>query len=219
MGRTLTLAVALWSTAAVAEGSKPTEMATPAPESQEKADAWQAALYLDGYMLMGESGYLVPTVFVDRGPIHLEARFNYEDFNTASAYFGWAFRFGDESNFVRLVPMFGGAVGNSNGIAPGLEIEAQFWRFTYWLEAEYFFNFTDSTASFFYTWSELNFRVVSWLTVGGTFQRMRLAQSERALDIGPMVGVNVGGFALSFYFYGLWTPTRWGLLTLSLPFF
>lgn len=218
MGRALALFIGLSSLGSAAEDAPPTIVAT-SPAPADEPHPWQVALYLDGYMLMGESGYLVPTVFADKGPIHLEARFNYEDFNTASAYFGWAFRWGDETNFVRLVPMFGGAVGNSFGIAPGVEIEAQFWRFTYWFEGEYFFNFTDFTSSFFYTWSELQFRVVSWLNVGGSFQRMRLAQSERVLDLGPSIGVNVGGFALSFYFYGLWTPTRWGLLTLSLPFY
>ena len=218
----IALGVVLAATAAWADEAKPAEEASPATITKftlEDTDPWQFAFYLNGYMLLGEAGYLVPMVFADKGPIHLEARYNYEDFNTASLYFGWGFRFGDEKNFVRLVPMFGGAVGNSNGIAPGLEIEANFWRFTYWFEGEYFFNFTDSTSSFFFTWSELNFRIVNWLSVGGTFQRMRLAKTDRVLDWGPMVGVNVGGYALNFYFYGLWTAERWGLLTVSLPFY
>lgn len=181
------------------------------------ADAWNFSAYLDGYMELGEEGYLVPTVFAERGPVHLEARYNYEDFNTASLFFGWTFQLGNEDTLLKVRPMLGGVAGLVNGMSPGLEIEAHWWRLSYWLEGEYFFNFADGEENYLYTWSELNFDIVpSALWVGGSFQRLKLVDTGSELDAGPMVGVSVGNFSLSFYFYGLWTESRWGLMTISL---
>jgi hypothetical protein len=191
-------------------------------DDAQAASAWSTALYLDGYFVSGEKGYMVPTLFADRGPLHLEARYNYEALDTASLFAGWSFDLGEEGRSLRLTPMVGGAFGDVKGVAPGLEIEAEWGRVAYWLEAEYLFDVGDSSASYLYTWSELNVYALRWLWLGASVQRLKVVQTATELDVGPMVGVGnrgVPGWSLSFYAYGLTRSTPTYLLTAAVMFF
>jgi len=182
---------------------------------------WKFAAYVDAYLDPEESTYFVPTVFADHGALHLEARYNYEDFDTGSLFAGWVIRLGGTDDYVKLTPMAGVFVGGSNGVAPGLEIEARWWRLAYWFESEYTFNFEDASEDFFYTWSELNLYLFPFAWVGGSLQRLKMVDTPREVDVGPMVGFgNVGTphVSLSFYGYGLGTSTRWFLATLGVEF-
>jgi len=179
---------------------------------------WKLELELNGFFGLDEGAQFAPTASVDRGPLHLEARYNYEDFHTATFFAGWGFRWGGDETFLRAVPLLGGAVGESAGLVPGLEVEAQWWRLSYWLELEYLFDLKHGSSSFFYTWSEVNLELVSFLWVGASWQRFRQAHSERELDVGPMIGAGVGPVSLSLYYYGIGTPDRWALVTLGVQF-
>jgi len=182
---------------------------------------WRFAAYVDGYLDPEESTQFVPTVFADHGALHLEARYNYEDFDTGSLFAGWAFRHGGTDDYLKLTPMAGVFVGRSNGVAPGLEIEARWWRLAYWFESEYTFNVEDSSEDFFYTWSELNLYVAPFVWVGGSLQRLKLVDTPREVDVGPMIGFgNVGTphVSLSLYGYGLGTSSRWFLATVGVEF-
>jgi hypothetical protein len=180
--------------------------------------AWKLGLELNAFFELGERAYLAPIASFDRGPLHLEARYNYEDLRTGTFLAGWGLRLGGEDTFLRVVPLLGGAVGESAGILPGLEVEAQWWRLSYWLELEYLFNLKDSSSSFFYTWSEVNLELTSFLWVGGSWQRFKQAHSDRELDVGPMIGAGVGPVSLSFYYYGIGTSHHWALVTLDVRF-
>lgn len=182
---------------------------------------WKFAAYVDGYLDPESSTYFVPTLFADHGALHLEGRYNYEDFDTGSLFAGWAIRLGGTEKYLKLTPMAGVFVGGSSGVAPGLEIEARWWRLAYWFESEYTLNFEDSSEDFFYTWSELNLYVVPFAWVGASLQRLKLVDTPREVDVGPMVGFgNVGTphVSLSLYGYGLGTSSRWFLATLGVEF-
>jgi hypothetical protein len=182
---------------------------------------WTAALYVDSYFLPGESGYFVPTLFADRDALHLEARWNYEDFDTLSLWGGWGFTFGGEERYAKLTPMVGAVAGATSGVAPGLEIDARWGRVTYWLEAEYVFDLKDSAGNYLYTWSELYVTVVPWLWLGGSLQRLKVVDSPNEVDVGPMIGVgNPGphGWSISAYAYGLTRSSPTWLVTGALLF-
>jgi len=171
--------------------------AAPRPE-------WSATLYVDGYFQSGERAYFVPTLFLDRGALHLEPRYNYEDFDTGSFFVGWAFSFGDEERYAKLTPMVGAVFGNLNGVAPGFEVEARWGRVAFWLEGEYVFDFKDSAGNYLYTWSELNVYALDWLWLGASVERMKLVQTTTEVSVGPMVGFGKPGrWSVSGYVYGL----------------
>jgi hypothetical protein len=192
---------------------------TVAADAPEKP-SWSAAVYLDGYYQRDTSAFLVPTLSLDRGPLHLEARYNYEDFDTGSAWAGWGFTFGDEDRYARLVPMLGVVFGNTNGMAPGLEIEAAWGRFSYWLEAEYVFDFQGSAGNFLSTWSEAYVTLVPGLWAGASVQRLKVARAATEVQVGPMVGIgkqDAPGWSLSVYAYELTGTPLW-LATLAALF-
>lgn len=204
---TLALILALCATPGAVRAESVAPIADAAPER-----AWSTAFYLDGYYQRDASAFMIPTLFADRGSLHLEARYNYEDFDTGSLWAGWAFTFGGEERYVRLVPMLGGVFGNVNGMAPGLEIEASWGRLSYWLEAEWFLDFQDSAGNYVSAWSEAYVTVVPWLWAGASAQRLRVADSPREVDVGPMVGIGkqgAPGWSLSFYAYGITGTPLW----------
>jgi hypothetical protein len=194
--------------------------AAEAPDAKPKGDPWKPAIYLDGYLEPGDAAFLVPTVFLDKGPLHLEARYNYEDLDTGSLFAGYAFSFGEAEKYLKLTPMVGGVVGNVNGIAPGLEVEARWGRLAYWLESEYLIDLEDSSANYLYTWSELNFYALPWLWLGASVQRLKVVETATELDVGPMVGFGKPGspgWSVSLYAYAL-TSTPWYLATVAIQF-
>ncbi len=212
--RRLVLALAL---AAVPRAARAEQ---PATEPAVKP-AWSTALYLDGYFQPDEAAFLVPTLFADRGALHLEARYNYEDLDTASLHAGWSFTFGGEERYVEATPMLGGVFGSTNGIAPGLELEGRWGRFSYWLEAEYLVDVEVASASYLYAWSEASFAIAPWLWAGASAQRLKVVETPTAVDVGPMIGVGklgAPGWSLSTYAYGLTTSATTWLVTAAAMF-
>ena len=67
-----------------------------------------------------------PTVAADRDWLHVEARFNYEDRDTGSAWLGYNFSVGREVT-LEITPMIGAVIGNTAGIAPGYKASLG-WR-------------------------------------------------------------------------------------------
>jgi hypothetical protein len=206
----------LLALAAIPAARAETLLAPPAEKP-----AWSTAVYLDGYYQRDASAFMVPTLFADRGPLHLEARYNYEDFDTTSLWAGWGFTFGNEGRYAKLVPMLGGVFGTVNGMAPGLEIEAKWGRFSYWLEAEYVLDFQDSAGHFLSAWSEGYYSIQPWLWAGASVQRLRVVDSPREVDVGPMIGVGkpgAPGWSVSVYAYGLTSGTPLWLATAAAQF-
>ena len=205
----LTLALLLCSAPAVVQ----------AETSAGQGEPWNFTVYVDGYWVPNEQAFLVPTVFADHGPLHLEARYNYEDIDTASMFVGWAFGFGKEEKYLKLTPMLGGAFGRTYGVAPGLEVEARWGRVAYWLETEYLFDLEDSSANYWYSWSELNVYAFPFLWLGGSFQRTKVVRTETEVSVGPMLGFGQPsrpGWSVSLYAYDLWTSKPWYLATVAI---
>jgi hypothetical protein len=156
------------------------------------------------YALPGETDYLQPTLTVDRGPLHLEGRYNYEARETGSAWVGWNLSFGDELAFV-VTPMVGGVFGQVQGIAPGLTFTVEWGPLSLWHQSEWVFDLVDSSRSFFYVWSELSVTGPEWLRVGVVLQRTRAFQTSTAVQGGPLLGVSFWKLSATVY---LFSPGR-----------
>ena len=62
-----------------------------------------------------------PTVTADHGALHLEGRYNYEAFETGSAWVGWNFGVGEKLRLDATL-MAGGVFGDTRGVAPGYHL-------------------------------------------------------------------------------------------------
>jgi hypothetical protein len=192
------LAATLLAAVAVPAAGSVGEAGPAHPPQPSPAWEWGPSVLL--YVLRDEPDYLQPTLTVDRGPLHLEARYNYEARDTGSAWVGWNLSFGDELK-LGLTPMVGGVFGEVNGIAPGLTITLEWGPLALWHQSEYVFDLADSSGSFYYVWSELSVTGPDWLRVGVVLQRTRAFQTSTEVQGGPLVGVSFWKLSATAYLF------------------
>jgi hypothetical protein len=193
------LAVVLLLTLGI--GSLPlASWAQDAPESADGAPAWTVSASLMAYWLPDDDQFTSPTVNFDRGKLHLEARYNYESFDTASVWMGYNSSFGDSVS-VDFTPMIGLVTGDISGIAPGYHLTVGWRAFEFYSEGEYVFDQDDSSDSYFYSWSEMSWYPVDWLRLGLAGQRTRVYKTERDIQRGFLIGVSLRGISLGAYVF------------------
>ena len=165
-----------------------------------EAPAWKWGPSVLLYVLRDEPDLVQPTLTGDLGPVHLEARYNYEDRDTGSAFVGWNFTVGEEL-VLGLTPMIGGVFGRTSGIAPALTLTLEWGPLALWSQSEYVFDLGDPSASFFYAWTELSVTGPGWLRVGAVLQRTRAFQTTTELQGGPLVGVSIWKLSATAYLF------------------
>jgi hypothetical protein len=194
---------ASWGLAAFAAGLATAAFAgEDEPSGQSTAPAerppWAFALTAYPTVVRGGENYTSAIAAADRGPLHLEARYNYESVGARSAFVGWTFSGGEEITW-ELTPLLGGAWGTTRAFIPGLEASVAWKQLDFYVEAEYVRDSSDRSESYFYAWSELGWRPVEWLRVGVAGQRTRAYSNDRDIQRGPFAQVTwgpvtVGGF-------------------------
>src|SRR5262245_7860111 len=83
-----------------------------------RAGAWAFGTSAFVFDPPDDDAFVSPIVEADRGVLHLEARYNYEDLKTGSAFIGRTFEFGTEVSGT-VVPMIGLVLGRTDAVAPG----------------------------------------------------------------------------------------------------
>jgi hypothetical protein len=174
------------------------DSAPPAADDAERAWSFSASVY--SYLLPDESNYGQPTMTADRGWLHLEGRYNYEDLHTGSAWFGYNFS-GEHAVSWEVTPMIGGVFGRTNGIAPGCTASLGWWKLELYSEGEYVFDTGESSDSFFYNWSELTIAPVHWFRAGLVTQRTRVYETDREIQRGLLVGVSYKALTFTTYVF------------------
>ena len=172
--------------------------AVEAPPTE--AEVWEVSgtvLYSDP---PGSEDRLTPILYADRGPLHLELRYNYEDLETVALFAGWTFSLGEELA-ADLTPMFGAVAGDTDGVAPGLEADLAWRRLAWYTEAEYLFDLDDSDDDFFYAWSTLTYGVTDWLNAGLVTERSKLVDTDYSLQRGLALEFTRASLGFSLYAY------------------
>ena len=170
----------------------------PAPTAEKPS--WEFALTAYPTIVRGGENYTSAIATADRGPLHLEARYNYESVGARSAFVGWNFSGGEEITW-ELTPLLGGAWGTTQAFIPGLEASVAWKQFDIYVEAEYVRVSSGRTDSYVYAWSELGFRPVEWLRVGIAGQRTRTYSNERDIQRGPFAQVTWGPVTIGGYWF------------------
>lgn len=186
--------------AALALASARAARAQDALAEEEEAPAWSVdveALYV---LARAEEDYVTGKVFVDQGALHLEARYNYEDLRTLSAFVGWNLGVGERLR-LELTPMVGGVVGRTVGVAPGLELTLSYGRLVLWSENEYVLVPSDADASFFYTWTELSLWPVEWARAGVNLQWARERRAGPVAERGFHAGLAYRSVSVAAYVF------------------
>lgn len=158
----------------------------------------------------------VPMVKADKGKLHLETRYNYEDQRTFSGWAGYNFNGGKKIEYT-ITPMIGGVIGNSNGIAPGLEFSIRKNKWELYAEMEVLFELEKSN-SFYYAWTDLTYSFNDWFWAGLSAQRTKLYQTNLDLQRGVLVGAAWKKFEITTYAYNMGFDTAFILVTLTANF-
>jgi len=189
---TLLLFLPASTTAAQTTAGSPPQ-APPVPE-------WSFRVAAATYIFKDDDNYIQPTITADRGALHLEARYNYEDMRSVSGFVGWNFAF-ERAVTVEVTPIFGAVVGDTDGIIPGVELTVSFRRLEFYSEGEYVIDLHRERRRFLYNWSELSVWATDWLRAGLVTQRTNTFFRPRDIQRGPLVGLAAGRFEGALYFF------------------
>jgi hypothetical protein len=162
--------------------------------------AWSVSGSAYTYILSDSSNYVQPTVRADRRRLHLEARYNYENLDTGSAWLGVNFSGGKTLEWA-FTPMLGGVFGDTTGIAPGFAGSLSWRMLELSGENEYVVDSGDRSDSFFYNWSELTLAPADWFRFGLVTQRTRVYKSDREIQRGLMAGFSVKRATVTGYVF------------------
>lgn len=174
----------------------------PAETQASEAERWTLSSSVYTFFVPGDRNYVLPIVAADRDRLHLEARYNYEDLDTASVWVGWNLSFGEELA-LDLTPMVGGVFGATSGIAPGYEATVAWWKLELYTEGEYVYDTKDASDSYFYSWSELTIAPFDWLRVGGVVQRSKAYQTDFDIQRGFLLGLTLDRIDVAAYVFNV----------------
>lgn len=190
----------------------------------ERADSsflgneWYFSLTNDFYFGPG-GGYFDPCFSADRGHLHLEARYNMEDYQTGSLWYGYNMGGGSDKFGYYLTPMVGLIFGNTDGIAPDLILDVYYGRLDFYTDNEYLFDFSGIENSYFYTWTELTYAPFDWTHFGVAMQRTKIHQQASENEYGFTLGFNYKFLYLTGYIFNpAIEEERYGFLSLGLSF-
>jgi ABC-type transport system substrate-binding protein len=196
-------AVVLAALAVLVAGSTALAQATagaPAAAAPAAATSWSFSASASTYILPDDPDYVQPAVTADRGWLHIEGRFNYEDRDTGSAWFGYNFSAG-ETVTLELTPMIGAVFGNTTGVAPGYRGSLGWRMLQLYSETEFVVDTDNPDDSFLYTWSELEVAPVDWCRFGFVVQRTKAYETEFDIQRGFFAGVSLKGLDVTGYVF------------------
>jgi hypothetical protein len=168
---------------------------------------WEITTSLLTMLLRDTIALWNPAMTADHGRLHLEARYQWEDWRTASLWAGYNLVFG-EAVRVHLTPMAGAVFGNINGVSPGLLVAAQWRSLSFLSSSQRFLDLEDGTGGFTFTWNELAVDL-DHLIFGIVAQRTRTFDSPLDIQRGLLLMREQGKLTFGMYLFNIgWTdPT------------
>ena len=169
------------------------------------------------YAMRDQPDFGVGVASINRGPLRIEARYNYEARQATSTFLGWKFTGGDAVTY-EITPLLGALFGSSHGVIPALEAGVAYRAFDAYVEAEYVFDRFDPNNNYFYAWSEVGWRPLDWLRIGVVGQRTRVVNTERDLQRGPFVQFNTGWLTVGVYAFNPELASRYVVVSVGATF-
>ncbi len=185
-----------------------------------KADSipkWSFYAEADYYIFPADQNILMLVATADRDILHLEARYNYEDRNTASLFGGLNFSFGNQLK-LSLTPMAGLVFGSLNGAVPGLETDLSYKIFDLSAQSEYVIDFSGKENDFGYTYLQMGATLLKKLKLGMAAQRTHAYKTDLDLQRGVFMGYGFHTINAAFTWFNPFTTSYFFVATLSINF-
>jgi hypothetical protein len=178
---------------------------------------WAFSTSLYYYIVPEEKNTTTIIGYADYKNWHFEARFAYEDRKTGSVFGGYRFETGNKFVF-GATPIIGFVFGNTDGIAPGLELDASYKIFDYYSETEYVIDISGKENNFLYVWGELGVTPLKSFRTGYTYQRTRLYQSQFEVQQGIFAEYSFWKLTTGVYFFDPFSESQFVIAALSFDF-
>lgn len=181
-----------------------------------QAKDWSFGAEANFYFL-GEDFFVLPILTADYQHLHLESRYNYEDFQTTSIFAGYNFE--TEGNIsLLLTPMLGAAFGNTSGIIPAIEATITWSNLEWYTETEWLVDPADAGNNFLYTWTDLTYAPLDHFYFGLSGQRTRVIEDGPEIERGVVAGYFNDRLTLSAYTYNIGTEDFFLLINTAVSF-
>jgi hypothetical protein len=178
--------------------------------------AWQFNAHANFYFIP-EDFFILPVFQADKNKLHLEARYNYEDRQTVSAWIGYNFKGGNNLEYT-ITPMLGGVAGRSDGVAPGFEAALNFKRFALYTEGEVYLDLEAAENHYLYNWTDITYSPKDWLWFGISVQRTRAYRTALDTQRGLLIGAGIKNWEFTTYLYNIGFEDPFVLLSISKQF-
>jgi hypothetical protein len=176
-------------------------LAQPTNSAADSASApWSYSLFAYTYIVPNDDDYVQPTFTADRDWLHIEARYDYEDFETGSVWLGYNFGGGEEIAWT-ITPMLGGVFGETDGVAPGFDGSLGWRNLEFTSQGEHVFDADDAADSFFYSWSELTMAATDAFSFGLAMQRTQVYETANEFQGGVLVGFSFKSADVAAYVF------------------
>ena len=172
----------------------------PASSLNAASTGWAYSATAQYYSFRDQDDFTLAVATAEHGPLHLEARYNYEAIDSGSLFAGWKFSGGEKLTY-ELTPILGAVFGQKEGIAPGFEAALAYGVADFYIEAEYVRDLEVKEDSFTYAWSEFGFTPWEWLRFGFVGQRTMVYQSDRDIQRGGFAQLMYGKATLGVYVF------------------
>jgi len=189
-------------------------MAARADEAVPKVSGSVTGFY---YAMRDESDFGVGVASINRGALHLEGRYNYEERDSGSLFIGWNFSGGERVTW-QITPILGVLFGAQRGAIPGLEASVAYGPVDFYVEAEYVADSRNHDESYVYAWSELGWKPVEWLRLGLVGQRTHTVHTDRDFERGLFAQVIFGPATLGIYAFNPDSSSRYVIGALGIQF-
>lgn len=173
------------------------------------------------YLSKSESLTLVPIVHIQNEKWYVEARYNYEELKTFSAYVGKIFSGEEGTHSYSIIPVIGIVTGKFKGGSVGLDITFNDSDIFFTSQSQYTFTKSEYNQNFMYSWSELGYEASKWIYAGLALQHTQLFQkTEQPLtyDFGIMTGLKLGQWTVPIYSFSPFANDRYFVVGLNLGF-
>jgi len=169
------------------------------------------------YAMRDQPDYGVGVASLNRGALHLEARYNYEAHRSGSVFAGWNFGGGENVTF-QITPLIGALFGEVHGVVPGVEAGVAYRDVDAYIEAEYVHDLGNHNDSYFYAWSEVGWKPAKWLRVGLVGQRTREVENGRDLQRGGFIQLILDKATLGIYGFNPDSASRYLIISFGMQF-
>jgi hypothetical protein len=176
---------------------------------------WSIDLLGYQYITPDEGAFFIPVIMAETDVLHVEMRYNYEDFETGSLWIGPVFTWeGDVS--AMLCPLLGVAIGRTVGMGPGLEASVD-WRWLHlYTEGQLLFDVGSPDDSYTYLWTDITADITDMFQAGLVVQRTRYLGHPSDVSAGPFLGVTLGPLNLRAHLLGPGSTYTYGIITIDI---